>query len=130
MANEKELPTFKTRPACQKDYAILKHMIATEETQKLRDTDNAIVLAVEKTATKTEIKAAVQAVFGVKVKSVNTIRVTGKTKRVGRYEGKLPDYKKAIVRLDSSFDLGQIQNLVASEEMQANVETTSDDKAE
>ncbi len=129
MANEKEIPTFKTRPAVQKDYAILKHMINTEETQKLRENENAIVLAVEKTATKLEIKAAVQAVFGVKVKSVNTIRVTGKTRRVGRYEGKLPDYKKAIVRLDSSFDLGQIQNLVASEEMQAN-ETPSETTAE
>ncbi len=129
MANEKEIPTFKTRPAVQKDYAILKHMINTEETQKLRENENAIVLAVEKTATKLEIKAAVQAVFGVKVKSVNTIRVTGKTRRVGRYEGKLPDYKKAIVRLDSSFDLGQIQNLVASEEMQAN-ETPNETTAE
>lgn len=129
MANEKEIPTFKTRPAVQKDYAILKHMINTEETQKLRENENAIVLAVEKTATKLEIKAAVQAVFGVKVKSVNTIRVTGKTRRVGRYEGKLPDYKKAIVRLDSSFDLGEIQNLVASEEMKAN-ETPTETTAE
>lgn len=121
MANEKET-TFKTRPALLKDFSILKHMINTEETQKLRETENALVFAVEKTADKNEIKAAVQAIFSAKVKSVNTIRVTGKTRRVGRYVGKLPDYKKAIVRFDSSFDLGKIQDAVASEEMQSNEE--------
>ena len=122
MANEKET-TFKTRPALLKDFSILKHIIGTEETQKLRVNENALVFAVEKTATKTEIKAAVQAIFSAKVKSVNTIRVTGKTRRVGRYVGKLPDYKKAIVRFDSSFDLSKIQDAVASEEMKSNEET-------
>lgn len=121
MANEKET-TFKTRPALLKDFSILKHIISTEETQKLRVNENALVFAVEKTATKTEIKAAVQAIFSAKVKSVNTIRVTGKTRRVGRYVGKLPDYKKAIVRFDSSFDLSKIQDAVASEEMKSNEE--------
>lgn len=129
MANENETVTFKTRPALIKDYSILKHVINTEETQKLQDSDNAIVFAVSKTATKPEIKAAVQAIFSAKVKSVNTIRVTGKTKRVGRYEGKLPDYKKAIVRFDSSFDLGKMKDLVASDEMKANVETPSEEEA-
>lgn len=121
MANEKET-TFKTRPALLKDFSILKHIISTEETQKLRVNENALVFAVEKTATKTEIKAAVQAIFSAKVKSVNTIRVTGKTRRVGRYVGKLPDYKKTIVRFDSSFDLSKIQDAVASEEMKSNEE--------
>ncbi len=129
MANENEITAFKTRPIVAKDYSILKHVINTEETQRLQTTDNAIVFAVSKTATKTEIKAAVQAIFSAKVKSVNTIRVTGKSKRVGRYEGKLPDYKKAIVRFDSSFDLGKIRDLAASDEMKANVETPSEEEA-
>lgn len=129
MANENETVIFKTRPAVIKDYSILKYVINTEETQKLQNSDNAIVFAVSKTATKPEIKAAVQAIFSAKVKSVNTIRVTGKTKRVGRYEGKLPDYKKAIVRFDSSFDLGKMKDLVASDEMKANVETPSEEEA-
>ena len=50
-------------------------------------------------ATKSEIAAAVEEVFGVKVKSVNTVNVTGKYKRMGANIGKRPDWKKAIVTL-------------------------------
>ena len=50
-------------------------------------------------ANKVEIRQAVEAVFGVKVVNVNTIRVMGKTKRMGKYVGKRSDYKKAIVKL-------------------------------
>ena len=42
---------------------------------------------------------AIEAIFNVKVVNVNTIRVLGKTKRMGKYEGKRSDYKKAIVKL-------------------------------
>ncbi len=48
---------------------------------------------------KVEIKKAVEEVFGVKVASVNTMRVNGKEKRMGRNSGKTPDWKKAIVTL-------------------------------
>lgn len=51
------------------------------------------------TANKVEIKKAVEEVFGVKVAAVNTMRVNGKEKRMGRYTGKTPDWKKAIVTL-------------------------------
>lgn len=50
-------------------------------------------------ANKVEIKKAVEEVFGVKVAAVNTINVTGKLKRMGRYEGRRASYKKAIVTL-------------------------------
>ena len=50
-------------------------------------------------ANKVEIKKAVEEVFGVKVASVNTMRVNGKEKRMGRFVGKTPDWKKAIVTL-------------------------------
>ena len=50
---------------------------------------------------KIEIKQAVEEVFGVKVAAVNTIRVQGKLKRMGRFEGRRPSYKKAIVTLTS-----------------------------
>ena len=52
-------------------------------------------------ANKIEIKQAVEEVFGVKVAAVNTIRMQGKVKRMGRYEGRRPSYKKAIVTLTS-----------------------------
>ncbi len=50
-------------------------------------------------ANKIEIKKAVEEVFGVKVAAVNTINVTGKLKRMGRYEGRRASFKKAIVTL-------------------------------
>ncbi|MBE6856751.1 MAG: 50S ribosomal protein L23 [Ruminococcus sp.] len=50
-------------------------------------------------ANKTEIKSAVEKLFGVKVAKVNTMNCTGRTKRVGRYVGKKADWKKAIITL-------------------------------
>lgn len=50
-------------------------------------------------ANKVEIKKAVEEVFGVKVAAVNTINMTGKLKRMGRYEGRRASFKKAIVTL-------------------------------
>ncbi len=124
MAEEKKAveaaPEFVTRPAIIKDYSVIKHRIVTEETQRLRSEENALVFAVDKKATKLEIKAAVQAIFSAKVKSVNTRNLQRKIRRVGRFSGYLPQYKKAIVRFDSSFDLGKITAAVANEEQQAN----------
>ena len=57
---------------------------------------------VAKTANKTEIKNAVEAAFGVTVERVNTANYDGKMKRQGRYEGRTPGYKKAIVTLSES----------------------------
>ena len=101
-AVEAEVPAFATRPAIVKDYSIIKHRIVTEETQRLQAEENARVFADDKKATKLEIKAAIQAIFSAKVKSVNTRNIQRKIRRVGRYEGFLPQYKKAIVRFDSS----------------------------
>ena len=57
------------------------------------------VFIVDKKANKTEIKLAVEAIFGVKVDKVNTANVRGKLKRQGRNEGYTSDYKKAAVTL-------------------------------
>ena len=56
---------------------------------------------VKKDANKTQIKQAVESIFGVKVASVNTVTCKGKLKRMGRNEGYTPDRKKAIVTLKS-----------------------------
>jgi len=55
-----------------------------------------------KKATKPEIAMAVEKLFGVKVLKVNTINVSGKTRRVGRNYGKTSDWKKAIVTIDTN----------------------------
>ena len=54
---------------------------------------------VRKDANKTQIKLAVEEIFGVQVASVNTVTCKGKLKRMGRNEGYTPDRKKAIVTL-------------------------------
>lgn len=61
--------------------------------------DNRYVFEVAKDANKIEIKKAVEAVFDVKVASVNTLRTLGKIKRQGRYSGRTPEIKKAYVTL-------------------------------
>jgi large subunit ribosomal protein L23 len=60
---------------------------------------NQVVFNVAKDASKPEIKAAVEALFGVKVKAVNTLVRKGKTKRFKTTIGKQQDVKKAIVTL-------------------------------
>ena len=59
---------------------------------------------VAKDANKTEIKAAVEEVFGVKVQKVNTINCKGHLRRYGRYEGYTAAWKKAIVTLTEDSD--------------------------
>lgn len=61
--------------------------------------DKKYTFVVDKKSNKTEIKNAVEKVFGVKVASVNTMNMLGKTKRQGIHVGKRPDWKKAIVTL-------------------------------
>lgn len=62
--------------------------------------DKKYVFEVELNANKVEIKDALESVFkGIKVKSVNTLRVLGKMKRQGRTQGRTPEIKKAYVTL-------------------------------
>ena len=57
---------------------------------------------VNKKATKVDIANAVEKLFEVKVLKVNTMTVKGKMKRMGRYEGKTADWKKAVVTIDTN----------------------------
>lgn len=77
---------------------ILLRPIITEKSAKLME-ENKYTFKVAMTANKVEIRQAVEEIFKVKVLAVNTVRVLGKIKRMGRNQGKRPDYKKAIVKL-------------------------------
>ena len=77
---------------------ILVRPLITERTTQLM-AEGKYVFVVAKAANKIEIAKAVAEVFKVKVAKVNTVNGTGKKKRMGRTEGKRPDYKKAIVKL-------------------------------
>lgn len=61
--------------------------------------DKKYTFVVDKKANKTEIKLAVEEIFGVQVERVNTANVRGKWKRMGQNVGLTPSYKKAIVQL-------------------------------
>ncbi len=61
--------------------------------------DKKYTFQVAKDANKIEIAKAVEELFGVKVKKVNTINCRGRIKRVGQNVGKTPDWKKAVVTL-------------------------------
>ena len=80
-------------------YDIIRRPVITEQSME-GVADKKYVFMVDVDSNKTEIKAAVEAIFGVKVAKVNTIRMQGKAKRTGAYPvGRRPAYKKAIVTL-------------------------------
>ena len=80
-------------------YSILKKPLLTEKSLVERDENNRYGFIVAKDASKGEIKTAVEKIFNVTVIKINTISVQGKMHRMGRFEGKRPDYKKAFVTL-------------------------------
>lgn len=79
-------------------YDIIIEPIITEESMEAM-AERKYTFKVDKRANKSEIKKAVEKIFGVKVAKVNTINMKGKKKRVGLNVGKTPDWKKAIVTL-------------------------------
>jgi len=77
---------------------IIRRPVITEKSTDLMS-EKKYVFEVDPKANKTEIKQAVEQIFGVKVEKVNTMNVRGKVKRFGRYSGRRPNWKKAIVKL-------------------------------
>ena len=77
---------------------IILRPVITEKSTNLMD-DKKYTFDVLLTATKTQVRSAVEEIFDVKVKSVKTLNIPGKKKRVGVHMGKTPDYKKAVVTL-------------------------------
>ena len=77
----------------------------SEKASIVADKNRQFVFKVAKDATKPEIKAAVEKLFDVKVKSVQTVVMPGKNKRFGRFEGRRGDTKKAYVALQPGYDI-------------------------
>ena len=81
-----------------KHYDVILGPVVTEKSTMLSE-NNVVTFKVPMTASKPEIKAAVEALFNVKVEKVNTIRQDGKTKRFRGVMGRRSDSKKAMVKL-------------------------------
>src|SRR5678816_1330408 len=73
--------------------------VITEKSTGLKDSARILCFKVAKKAKKIEIKSAVESLFKVKVAQVRTLTIHGKWKRVGRYEGRRANWKKAYVTL-------------------------------
>ncbi|SKA11678.1 50S ribosomal protein L23 [Consotaella salsifontis] len=79
-------------------YDVITSPVITEKSTMVSEF-NQVIFNVPRTATKPEIKAAIEALFGVKVKAVNTLVRKGKVKRFRGRSGRQSDQKKAIVTL-------------------------------
>ena len=85
--------------------------VVTEKSMKLQQEQNKVTIKVAKTANKTEVKLAFESIFNVKVVDVKIVNVRARAKRVGRYEGKVSGYKKAVVTVSPDENL----NLMAQD---------------
>lgn len=86
-------------------YDILLRPLITEKSNLAKDSLNKVSFIVVRTANKKQIRDAVEALFKVKVADVHTAVVRGKMKRMGRYFGKRPNYKKAVVTLKQGYTI-------------------------
>ena len=86
---------------------VLRRPLLTEKATIARETENEYAFEVDMRANKIQIKGAVESRFDVTVKSVRTVTMRGKIKRMGAHEGKRSDRKKALIRLQEgqSIDL-------------------------
>jgi large subunit ribosomal protein L23 len=79
-------------------YEVIRRPAVTEKGTALKE-QNKYCFEVDRRANKIEVKRAVEALFNVKVAAVHTVTVRGRIKRLGRFAGRTPDWKKAIVTL-------------------------------
>ena len=78
---------------------IIRRPVVTEKSTLAREAGNVVTLAVDPRANKHQIKSAVEELFAVTVVDVRTMRMPRKSRRVGRFQGRKPEWKKALVTL-------------------------------
>jgi large subunit ribosomal protein L23 len=100
MSRFRVIPRAQARLSRQQMYDIVRAPVITEKATNVSE-HNQVIFRVPLTATKRDVRAAVEGLFNVEVKAVNTIRVMGKLKRFRGRLGRRSDYKKAIVTLGS-----------------------------
>ncbi|MBZ4040236.1 MAG: 50S ribosomal protein L23 [Lysobacterales bacterium RIFOXYD1_FULL_69_11] len=80
-------------------YNVIRAPRVSEKTARLQEISNQYVFEVATTATKADIKVAVEKLFDVKVEAVNVVNVKGKNKAFRFRMGRRPDWRKAYVKL-------------------------------
>lgn len=89
-------------------FALIQKPVVTEKASLVSGDRNRVVFKVDRDATKTDIKEAIEKVFGVKVAKVRTVNLLGKVKRTTRGTGRRASFKKAYITLKE----GETINLV------------------
>jgi large subunit ribosomal protein L23 len=90
-------------------YDVIKKPLFTEKGSNLKESENKILIEVDRDSNKIEIKKAVEELFKVKVDKVATIKAHGKMKRYGKFTGKTSDRKKALITLKKGEKLDFIE---------------------
>jgi len=80
-------------------YEVIRAPRVSEKTARLQEVSNQYVFEIAKTATKADVKSAVEQIFAVKVEAVNVVNVKGKSKAFKNRQGRRGDWKKAYVTL-------------------------------
>jgi len=91
--------------------SVLRKPLLTEKVAAAQDAHNQYAFVVDPTANKVEIKRAVEKKYEVIVVGVQTMNVRGKIKRLGRFAGRRPNWKKAIVTLKKGQSIELAQNV-------------------
>lgn len=89
----------------QRLYQILRAPHVSEKGTRLADSSNQFIFDVLPSATKPEIKQAVELAFKVEVEAVQVLNVRGKVKRAGKFPGQRKNWKKAYVKLKEGHDI-------------------------
>ena len=95
----------------EKKKIILKRPLLTEKISQLQDAQNQYAFEVDRRANKIEIKQAIEKRFNVHVLSIRTMTMKGKVKTLGRFSGRRPDWKKAIVTVKQGEELVAFENV-------------------
>ncbi len=90
---------------------IVKQLLSTEKSVKARADESKYAFKVDRDANKHQIKEAVERLFKVHVSGVQTVIMPGKVKRMGRFEGKSPTWKKAVVKLKAGEKIAEFENV-------------------
>jgi large subunit ribosomal protein L23 len=104
MSRARAIKNEATKVSSERMYEVVRHPVVTEKST-LASEHNQVTFVVPLDATKPEIKVAIESIFKVKVKAVNTLRNKGKVKRFRGRIGKRSDVKKAFVTLDEGHSI-------------------------
>lgn len=90
-------------------YAIIKKPLFTEKGAHMKEAENKVLIEVDCGANKHDIKRAIEEIFKVKVDKVATVSARGKEVKYGRFTGRRPDRKKAVITLKKGQKLDFIE---------------------